>query len=157
MERETAMATLAAYLETLSSFSHPVVAEACNHFRRRSTRFPPTAGELYDKCAEIQHKFIQTQKAQQLRLTKPEFEYSEEHRAQMQKRFAALLDELKSGVNFNPQYGLVPKGTKPAKPIVERVVPGSFIDRWERENGRPYPMRDRVLALVNDQYREAAE
>jgi hypothetical protein len=107
MERETAMATLAAYLETLSSFSHPVVAEACNHYRRRSTRFPPTAGELYDKCSEIQHRET---KAARARLPAPsldEPEYNQEHREQMQRRITDLLVELKSGVNFNPDYGRI--------------------------------------------------
>ena len=93
MERETVMATLAAYLETLSSFSPEIVGEACQSYRKRATRFPPTAGELYDRCSEIQHKAIQARK----QLPPPDKpERSDEERARMQQRFQALLAELKA-------------------------------------------------------------
>ena len=87
------MATLAAYLETLSSFSPEIVGEACQSYRKRATRFPPTAGELYDRCSEIQHKAIQARK----QLPPPDKpERSDEERARMQQRFQALLAELKA-------------------------------------------------------------
>lgn len=75
----------------------------------------------------------------------------------MKRRFDDLLAELKSEINFKSDYGRVPKGTKPVKPIVERVVPASFLDRWERENARVYPMRERILDAVNTQHLKAAE
>ena len=96
----------AAYLETLSTFSPSVLAEACDTFRRRSTRFAPSSGEIYDRCAEINHKQIQSRK----QLAPPDLEapkYSQEHREEMLRRMAALLAELKSGANFNPHYGRV--------------------------------------------------
>ena len=154
---EDLVSKIRGYLETLNDFTDEDVEGGCQDMAKVNCAFAPSAGQIYAMAEKRALKRIEAQKVQRLRLAKPEHEYPEEHRAEMQKRFADLLAELKSGANFNPQYGLVPKGTKAAKPIVERVVPGSFIDRWERENGRPYPMRDRVLALVNDQYREAAE
>ena len=114
------------------------MAEACHSFRRRSTRFPPNAGELYDRCAEFADKQA---KADRLRLPPPksdEPEYSEAHREDMKRRFNDLVAELVSGKNINPEYGKVPKGTKPEKPTVKRTVPGSFLDKWERDNGREY-------------------
>lgn len=145
------------YLETLNDFSDEDVEGGCQDMAKVNCAFAPSAGQIYAMSEKRALKRIEAQKVHRLRLAKPEYEYPEEHRAKMQQRFADLLAELKSGKNFNPEYGRVPKGTKPAKPIVERVVPGSFIDRWERENGRPYPMRDRVLSLVQGDYREAAE
>jgi hypothetical protein len=98
---------------------------------------------------------LEAQKAQRLRLAKPDSEHSEAHREDMKRRFSELVAELVSGVNFNPEYGLVPKGTKPDKPVVMRTVPSSFMEKWERENGREYPGRDRVIDIAD--YREAAE
>jgi hypothetical protein len=42
-----------AYLQTLSSFSSQTLSAACESFRKRSTRFPPTAGEVFQRCEEI--------------------------------------------------------------------------------------------------------
>ena len=98
---------VAAYLETLSTYSPSVLAEACDTFRKRSTRFAPSAGEIYDRCAEIQHRET---KAARMRLAAPtldEPEYNQEHREEMQRKIAALLAELKSGANFNPHYGRI--------------------------------------------------
>lgn len=144
---------MASYLETLSTYSPQILAEGCNTFKRRSTRFAPSVGEIYDACAEMQHKAIQAQKAQHLRLAKPEYEYPDEHRRIMQSQWDELLASLRAPEDLSRFE--VSKGTKPAKPIVSRVVPLSFLDRWERENGREYPGRDRVTDVSN--YREAAE
>lgn len=43
----------AAYLETVQGFSSQVVSNACDQMRRSKSPFPPSAGELYDACAEI--------------------------------------------------------------------------------------------------------
>lgn len=98
---------VASYLETLSTFSPSVLAEGCDGFKRRSTRFAPSVGEIYERCSEIQHRET---KAARMRLVAPtldEPEYNQEHREEMQRKISALLAELKSGANFNPNYGRI--------------------------------------------------
>lgn len=142
----------ASYLETLSTFSPEVLAESCDGFKRRSTRFAPSAGEIYDRCSEIQDKVI---KFKHPKLERPEFDYPEKHRTIMQSRWDDLIRHLKEPEDLSCYE--VPRGTKPAKPVVTRHVPASFMDQWEREHGRLYPARDRVLVAVKNDYREAAE
>lgn len=94
LNEETSAMMVASYLETLSTFSPSILAEACETFKRRATRFAPSVGEIYDRCSECQHKAIQAQKL----LARPEkpAERSPEERERMQKRFQALLAELKA-------------------------------------------------------------
>lgn len=93
LNEETSAMMVASYLETLSTFSPSILAEACETFKRRATRFAPSVGEIYDRCAEFQHKAIQAQKL----LARPEkpAERSPEERARMQAKFQALMAELK--------------------------------------------------------------
>lgn len=143
------------YLETLNDFTDEDIEGGCQDVAKLNCAFAPSAGQIYNFAEKRALRRVEAQKVQRLRLAKPEYEHPEAHREKMKARFSALLEEIKSGVNFNPEYGLVPKGTKPAKPIVTRTVPGSFIEKWEKENGREYPGRDRVSDVAN--YREAAE
>ena len=117
--------------------------------RKRNLAFPPSAGQLRDvlesAAASIRQAEIRANATPQV-----EYQYPPEHRERMKARFNALVEELKSGANFNPKYGERPKGTKPEKPIVERRVPGTFMEKWEREKGRPYPHKAQVEALLTD-------
>ena len=67
--------------------------------------------------------------------------YSDQHREEMKARFRALLEEIKSGVNFDPEYGKLQPGEKPRHPhhfTSKRTPPPSWLEKWERDNGRPY-------------------
>lgn len=153
---EQASDTMTAYLTALSDCSATDVEQACAQLAKANNPFVPSAGQVYTSAERFAAKRIERDNV--VRLNPPKEQYSEEHRERMKARFQALLDELKSGVGYNPEYGKVPKGTKPAKPIVERTVPGSFLEKWEREHGRPHPARDRIIAEANQtELREAAE
>lgn len=118
------MATLAAYMETLSSFSPQIVAEACQTYRRRSTRFPPTAGEVYDRCAELADK---REKEARLRLSSPSSdkpEKSPEERERMQKRFQELMAELQQDKGPD-SFRANPK----QNPVTERRVASQWLER----------------------------
>lgn len=143
------------YLETLSDFTDEDIEGGCQDVAKLNCAFAPSAGQIYNFAEKRALRRVEAQKVQRLRLAKPEYEQTETHREDMKRRFSELVSELVSGVNFNPEYGLVAKGTKPAKPIVTRTVPESFLEKWERENGREYPGRDRVINFSD--YRDAAE
>lgn len=147
---------MTSYLTALADCSATDVEQACAQLAKANNPFVPSAGQVYTAAERFAAKRIERDNV--VRLNPPREQYSEEHRERMKARFQELLDELKSGVNFNPEYGKVPKGTKPAKPIVERTVPGSFLEKWEREHGRPHPARDRIITEVSHSgLREAAE
>jgi hypothetical protein len=84
-----------------------------------------------------------------------------------QARVAANGDPLRipsgyPGAGQIAEYGyLTPReaALKRNAPVVERTVPGSWLERWERENGRPYPHAEEVMrrALGDKQFRDAAE
>jgi hypothetical protein len=147
---------MTAYLTALGDCSATDVEQSCAQLAKANNPFVPSAGQVYTAAERFAAKRIERDNV--VRLNPPREQYSEEHRERMKARFQALLDELKSGVGFNPEYGKVPKGTKPAKPIVERTVPGSFLEKWEREHGRQHPARDRIITEANQtELREAAE
>lgn len=113
---------VASYLETLSTFSPSVLAEGCDGFKRRSTRFAPSVGEIYDRCAEIQHKQIQARK----QLPPPDRSTrSPEERERMQKKFQALLAELKSNNGTVDAY--VPSGR--TNPVAERRRASGWLEK----------------------------
>jgi hypothetical protein len=128
--------TMASYLEIINEMPEDVVADACFQFSKRSTRFPPNRGEVFQRCQDILAKKTAERAREVPRLPKPEF--TEAHREKMKAKFQALVDELKSEKNFKLDYGRVEPGSLPQKPIVERTVPGSWLDKWERDNDRPY-------------------
>jgi len=140
---------LTEWLETVEQFTAEAVDEACKRLKRRNVAFLPSAGQIFTECqnaaADIRQAEIRANATPRV-----EYQYPPEHRERMKARFNALVEELKSGANFNPNYGERPKGTKPEKPIVERRVPGTFMEKWERENGRPYPHKAQVEALLTD-------
>ena len=43
----------AAYLEILHSVSSDTLSKACDTFRRKASAFPPSSGEIYSECCEI--------------------------------------------------------------------------------------------------------
>lgn len=145
---------MTAYLMTLDDCEPTDVEQACAQLMKANNPFVPSAGQVYTAAERYAAKRIE--RSNIVRLNPPKEQYSEEHRERMKVRFQALLDELKAG--GDPNYGHVPKGTKPSKPIVTRTVPGSFLEKWEREHGRPHPARERVIAETSSQnFREAAE
>lgn len=151
---EQASDTMTAYLTTLADCEPTDVEQACAQLMKANNPFVPSAGQVYTAAERFAAK--RQERANIIRLNPPKQQYTEEHRERMKVRFQALLDELKSG--GDPNYGHVPKGTKPEKPIVNRTVPGSFLEKWEREHGRQHPARERVIAETNSQaFREAAE
>lgn len=155
MSQEGLASRIRDYLETLQDFTDDDVEHGCSDVAKLNCAFPPSSGQIYHAAEKWANKRAEAQRVDRLRLAKPDSEHSEAHREDMKRRFSELVAELVSGVNFNPEYGLVPKGTKPDKPVVTRTVPGSFMEKWERENGREYPGRDRVTDIAD--YREAAE
>lgn len=145
---------MTAYLTTLADCEPTDVEQACAQLMKANNPFVPSAGQVYTAAERFAAK--RQERANVIRLNPPKEQYSEEHRERMKARFQALLDELKSG--GDPNYGHVPKGTKPEKPIVSRTVPGSFLEKWEREHRRPHPARDRIIAeAFPNGMREAAE
>lgn len=46
-------AMLAAYLETLAGYPDEIVAAACGQTRRMDWRLPPSAGQIYAICGEL--------------------------------------------------------------------------------------------------------
>lgn len=163
--------TLAAYLELLGGFSDDIVHEACIHFRKRSTRFPPTSGEFFQKCEELHARYAEKWRRENNLYQLPKPEMSEAHRERMKEAFSELLEKLKAGKlepkmngftraeledesfivnrvgagNYTMRpgrpYGYMTKAELAlprVKPIVERKVPGSWLEKWEKENGRPY-------------------
>lgn len=128
--------TLASYLELVSGLPDEIVATACIQFSKRSTRFPPNRGEIFQRCEEIRAKQIAERK-QTLRLAAPEREYSEHHREKMKARFADLLNEIRSAPEIDPKSEVLP-GTILVRRQAVRTTPSSWLERWERENGRPY-------------------
>lgn len=89
------MMMVASYMETLSTFPLATLAKACDSFKRRSTRFAPSVGEIYERCADIQSKEAKENRlrleARQEKRTEP----SAEQRERMKNKFAALLAELR--------------------------------------------------------------
>ena len=136
MGREDLVARIKDYCETMGSIDALDVEHACNRLAKANSAFIPSAGQVYSAAQENAAKRRERLLETIPRL--PRYEQPEEKREEMKRRFQALLDELQSGKSFNPEYGLVSKGTKIERPIVHRVVPPSFLERWERENGRPY-------------------
>lgn len=87
---------VASYLETLSTFSPQILANACETFKRRSTRFAPSVGEIYERCAELADKQAKEARA---KLTGPSNGYptkSPEERARVQAMVSKLIAELQS-------------------------------------------------------------
>lgn len=86
---------VASYLETLSTFSPDTLAKACDTFKRRSTRFAPSVGEIYERCAEFRDKEVKQNRlliSGQPRRQEP----TAEERERMLKRFEDLKAELAS-------------------------------------------------------------
>lgn len=86
---------VASYLETLSTFTLDTLVKACDSYKRRSTRFAPSVGEIYERCAEIQSKAIKDSRLALESRKYSRIEPSEAERERMKKKFAALLSELR--------------------------------------------------------------
>lgn len=90
---------IAAYLETLSTFPIAVLAEACLSFRKRSTQFPPSSGEVYGKCEMVMARRQEDERWRNRgRLPPPSREQTEAQRAAVKARFDDLVADLKERV-----------------------------------------------------------
>lgn len=138
-------ARIAAYCETVENCYADDVESACNRLGKIDSAFIPSAGQVYAAAQEFASRRAEENRNNILRLAtsrsvdKPE--YSQEHRERMKAQFQDLVAELKSGVNFNPEFGKLQPGEKPRAHNANnqsKTTPPSWLERWERENGRPY-------------------
>jgi hypothetical protein len=51
------------YLEKLAAFPEPIVAAACDQVGRINSPFPPSAGQVYSVCADLNAKRIASERA----------------------------------------------------------------------------------------------
>jgi endonuclease III len=152
-DETTITGIIAAMLTSVAQCADDVVEEAClSLMRRHNSPFAPSAPQLYAECEKILAKRPKPAPVQAIA-----YQYPAEHRERMKQRFDALVAEIASGKGRDPNYGRVEKGTPPAKQIVERKVRSSFLEKWERENGRAYPHREKVLDMAYGEFKKAAE
>jgi hypothetical protein len=98
-EEEQVAMMIAAYLETLAAFPTAVLAEGCLSFRKRSTQFPPSSGEVYGKCETIMVRRAEDDRWRNRgRLPAPSTEETAEQRAAVKARFDSLVSDLKERV-----------------------------------------------------------
>jgi hypothetical protein len=152
MNSAAAAAMMTAYLENIQTFSDDAVCEAVESIRKLPSQFPPSAGELYDACAAVASRRYRENANRVARIEHRRERHSDEHREMMRAKWAALLDEIKFGVNFNTNYGRVAPGTRPTRPIVERTVPKSFLAKWEADKGYQHPQRERIMDVYEAKY-----
>lgn len=90
---------IATYLETLSAFPTAVLAEGCLSFRKRSTQFPPSSGEVYGKCETIMVRRAEDERWRNRgRLPPPSTEETADQREAVKARFDDLVADLKERV-----------------------------------------------------------
>lgn len=197
---------MAAIIETTASFSTAILSDACRELAKAPSAFPPSAGEIYEKCSEIAGRTVQ---GRPLRLAYSRDETSPEQRQANVDRFERVAADMRAGripprrngyslaeladfgavinVPGSPDYVMrvdeagipltIPAGlpgagkrisygylapveaSQPAfRQAVARTVPGSFLEKWEREKGYEHFGRERIIRMrTPDHYREAAE
>lgn len=99
MDREQAAMMTAAYLETLRNVTLQVVSAACNALRRRASPFPPSAGEVYDECAQIaeaERRREVERTPQSPRVLRPIERLSSAESAASKARVQAMVDQVKA-------------------------------------------------------------
>jgi hypothetical protein len=134
MSDEQATGYLKEWMEAASGYSEAVIEAACMALRKRNVAFPPSVGQIHTELEKAAADAAQAIRAAMPAIAAPEHEYSPEHREAMSKRWAQTRKEILAAANAD--YGHVPRGTRPAKPIVVRTVPPSFRDVWERQRSR---------------------
>jgi hypothetical protein len=122
------------WMEAAQKYSDDAVTAAVAALRKRNVAFPPSVGQLHTEFEKANADLAQAHRGAMPALPAPKDEYSAEHRERMAERWAACRAGILAAKNVN--YGLVPRGTRPAKPIVHRVVPPSFREVWERQRAR---------------------
>ena len=139
MGREDLVARIKDYCDTMGSTSALDVEYACNRLAKANSAFIPSAGQIYSLAQENAAKRTERLISETPRL--PHYEHPPEVRERMLKGFAELLADLQSGKNFDDEYGKLKPGEKPRDPYYftrKRVLPGSWLEKWERDNGRSY-------------------
>lgn len=126
---------LSEWCETVEPYEIAVVDAAVAALRKRNVAFAPSTGQIHAELERAAADASLARRAAMPALPAPKDEYSPEHRAAMSARWAEARKEILAAANAD--YGHVPKGTKPAKPIVVRTVPKSFREEWERQRARP--------------------
>lgn len=202
--RDTAKATLAAIIETTASFSTSILSDACRELAKRPGAFPPSAGEIYDKCADLAAR---QPKGRPLRIAYSRDEPTPEQRQANLQRLERIAADMRAG-RIPPQRGgyslaemadfgavinipgscdyvlrvdeagvplTIPNGfpgagkrvaygyltpVEASQPVFRkaatRTVPGSFLEKWEREKGYEHICRVQILNSAKV-VREAAE
>ena len=152
---DQARSVLETYLQTLKDCADEDVELACVQLAKANNPFTPSSGQVYTTAERFAAKRAERQRETQLRIGSRPAERTDADRERMQQRVAELLTFLRSPEDLSRCEVL--RGTRPAKPIVERRVPESFLERWEREHGKPYPARERVIAELGGEMKYAAE
>lgn len=132
-------AKVAAYCETVESCDAVDVEHACERLGKADSAFVPSAGQVYSGAQENAATRHRMRSSGYPRLVTPE--YSQDHRERMKQKFNALVEEIKSGVNIDGEYGKLQPGEKPRAHNAasqSRTTPSSWLERWEREHGRSY-------------------
>ena len=127
------------WIEIVEPFDADVVGKACLAFRRTDSAFPPSVGQIYAECNKHASAAYSERYRDAPRLSAPK--QTEAQRDDMKRRFTELVAELQSGKNFNPEFGKLQAGNKLRDPYHftrKRTTPGSWLEKWERENSRPY-------------------
>lgn len=88
----------AAYLEILQRHSVATVAEACLELRKRATPFPPSSGEIFQKCEAISAskfagRLVECKGAE----VRDFISYSDAQRQKMKDRFDRLISQISGG------------------------------------------------------------
>lgn len=135
-----------AYCETLETCAASDVEYACIRLGKADSAFIPSAGQVYTAAQENAATRVRLRNDSIPRL--PRYEMTQAKREEMKERFNGLLDELKAGTFLDENYGKLQPGESPRlRPIVERRAPSSWLERWEKENGRSYyPVYSRQAA-----------
>jgi hypothetical protein len=89
---------LAAYLEKLQSVSADAVESACNILSSRNEPFPPSAGQVFDKAREIEHRRAKAdaESVPRIPYVAPFERLTEEERERNKRKLAQLLNEIRA-------------------------------------------------------------
>jgi SOS-response transcriptional repressor LexA len=89
---------LAAYLEKLQSVSADAVESACNILSSRNEPFPPSAGQVFDKAREIEHRRAKAdaESVPRIRYVAPFERLTEAQKVEQKRKIDELLHEIRA-------------------------------------------------------------
>jgi hypothetical protein len=96
--KDQAAMMLAAYLEKLQSVSADAVESACSILSSRNEPFPPSAGQVFDKAREIEHRRAKAdaESVPRIRYVAPFEQLTEEERERNKRKLSELLNEIRA-------------------------------------------------------------